>query len=243
MLYSLHVGDIAPAGQWDRENTAVTRAVAGRPRRLVDVREHAQELLDRYGSVRAVARATGLHRATVEASLHREVSPTVAKSYVVHLSLPIRERREAEEVPSYADLTVPATKPLDITTESLGASNPTPPRTQATPLVSMEAPAPTGYRLAPWERQCEPLGAPTVDESADDGSTPAPGASIDPGASQVPSLSIGRFCPIKAKALGDRVRARRLDGDRDTDPHRWARARALLDRFRAKRARTNAVTD
>ena len=178
-LYSLHIGEIAPAGQWDRVNTTVAPAASGRPRQLIDAREHAQALIDRYGSVRAVARATGLHRATVEASLYREVSATVADCYVVHLSLPIRERREAEEVPSYADLTVPATKPLDITTESLGASNPTPPRTQATPLVPMEAPAPTGYQLAPWERQHEALGASTVDETADDGSTPVPGASSD----------------------------------------------------------------
>ena len=175
-LFSLHIGEIAPAEQWDRENTAVTRAASGRPRRLVDAREHALALLDRYGSVLAVARATGLHRATVEASLHREVSASVAERYVVHLSPRIKE----EEVPSYADLTVQSKQPLDISTESLGASNPTPPRTQATPLVPMRAPAPTGYRLAPWERQSEPLGAATVDETAEDVSTPVPGASSDP---------------------------------------------------------------
>jgi hypothetical protein len=186
-LFSLHIGEIAPAEQWDRENTAVTRAVAGRPHKLVDAREHAQALLDRYGSVLAVARATGLHRATVEASLHREVSASVAERYVVHLTPPIRRRSEEGEVRDVAELTVQSNQPIDITTESLGASNPTPPRTQATPLVPMRAPAPTGYRLAPWQRQREPLGAPTVDESTEDGSVPVHGASSDPRGLQVPS--------------------------------------------------------
>jgi hypothetical protein len=180
-LWSLHVGELVPAGQWDTENTTVTSSNAGRPHRLVDARSHARTLLDQFGSVRAVAEATGLHRSTVEASLDREVSETVAKCYVVHLA-PRRKRKEEgtiEKVVLDAELTVPPTQHLDTTSESLGATSPT----YSSTLVPMNPPVSLTKPLAPWER----VAGPTIDESTRDGPIPQEAGSNEYRGAQGPS--------------------------------------------------------
>jgi hypothetical protein len=191
-LWSLHVGEIAPSTQWDRDNVLVVQPEAKRPRRKERVQSEALAIVRHFGSELAaheyLARdqSTKLSRNTLARAVRGdEVSGEVCdkvRNVYSKLTAHVATYKEEERRASI-DSSTKLVEQLPKAAETL--QNPPVQLAGCLPLALV--PAPTAKPLAPWQRQREPLGASTVDESTEDGSTPVHGASSDPGGLQVPS--------------------------------------------------------